>query len=422
MAGIQPSPQPSPEIGGGGVLADATFRQAPGELCGEATGPIQSLPLHVDVLIVGGGPVGALLAQKLAASHLKTLLLEARTEVADDARALALSWHSVEALKEAGLWDDAIMATTITRVQVSQQGSLGRTRLDADEIALPALGYVARYDALTRAAQARLVPGVAEFGVRVSAVRQLDGYAVAELDTPSGAQTMTARLVVLADGGSLVEQIKDVRQRVKPYQQHAILATLTPSEPHGQIAYERFADDGPLALLPNGRDFTLVWTQSPAQAQARLALSDADFIAAIEARLAGMTFAALGSRTHYPLALKTLDSVVGRRVALIGNAAQTLHPVAGQGLNLGLRDASTLAALLLQTPAWAVGSTAMLARYAALRRRDAGAVTFFTDSLIALFDRPEPIFKHARSLGLLALDLAAPARRAFARAMVAGWR
>lgn len=383
-----------------------------------------SLPSHVDILIVGGGPVGALLAQKLAGSPLKTLLVEARAEVPADPRALALSWASVEALKNAGLWPAELGSTPIRQVHISQQGTAGQTRLPAEEIGLPALGHVVRYDALARAAQTSLDPAHCVLACAVTQLRQLGRYASVVLATPQGAHSLTARLVVLADGGQLLGQLKDVAQRVKPYAQHAILATLTPIEPHRQIAYERFADDGPLALLPNGVDFTLVWTQSPTDAEQRLALSDTDFLTEISQRFAGRLagFSAVGPRSSFPLALKTLDSVVGQRVALIGNAAQTLHPVAGQGLNLGLRDAGTLATLLLQTPANEVGETAMLQRYARLRRRDAGLVTFFTDSLIAVFEHPHPLLKHGRSLGLLALDMTAPARRALARQMVFGVR
>ncbi|WP_375592046.1 FAD-dependent monooxygenase [Chitiniphilus eburneus] len=388
---------------------------------------ISSLPAHVDIAIVGGGPVGALLALRLAQAGHHALVLEARRETSADPRALALSYASREALERVGLWDDhALAATAIAKVHVSQAGSIGRAELDATELALPALGYVVGYDRLAKLALDRLAGSDAQvaLGSPITAIRRLARFAELEVAGPDGPRMLTCRLVILADGGKLVGTLGDVVQTVKPYRQHAVLATLTPNRPHHNIAYERFADDGPLALLPRGDDFTLVWTQSPEQAEARLALPDDEFLAEVGTRFAGRVagFSAVGARASFPLALKTLDRVVGRRLALIGNAAQTLHPVAGQGLNLGLRDAATLADVLGAVPAARLGEEETLARYARLRRKDAGLVTAFTDSLISIFDSPNPILKHARSLALLGLDQAGPLRRGFAQRMVYGAR
>lgn len=386
-----------------------------------------TLPAHVDIAIVGGGPVGALVALRLAEAGHDVLVLEARRDVGQDARALALSYASREALSRVGLWDEARLApTAIEKVHVSQAGTLGRAELSAAEIGLPALGYVIGYAALAGLALERLQAGSARvsLGTPVTGIRQLARYTELNVDTEAGPRQLTCRLAILADGGKLVDTLPGITQTVKPYDQHAIIATVTPAAPHRQIAYERFADDGPLALLPRGDDFTLVWTQSPADAAARLALSDHDFIAEVGQRFAGRVagFTQVGPRVSFPLALKTVNSVANRRVVLIGNAAQTLHPVAGQGLNLGLRDATVLADVLAGTPRHEIGEAATLARYGRLRRRDAGLVTAFTDSLITLFDRPGPLFKHGRSLGLLALDQAAPLRRGFAEHMVYGAR
>ncbi|MBE9611007.1 FAD-dependent monooxygenase [Chitinilyticum piscinae] len=387
----------------------------------------KQLPAHTDILIVGGGPVGALIAQRLASCGHQVLLAEARFSVPDDPRALALSYASRQALERTGLWDHVALAPTrIGRVHVSQAGTMGRTALDAGEIDLPELGYTVRYAALARHAQRVLLDGAASvsLGTPVTRIRQLPGYAAVTLATPRGEHTLTCRLVILAEGGKLLGDLRDITPRVKSYEQSAVLAVVTPATPHDGIAYERFADDGPLALLPDGRDYMLVWTQTPAGAAEKLALADADFLAQINARLGNRAppLVALGARASWPLALKTVDSVVGQRVVLVGNAAQTLHPVAGQGLNLGLRDALTLAELLAGSPAGQLGEPGQLARYRKLRNRDASVVTHFTDSLITLFESPSPLLKHARSLGLLALDATAPARRSFARQMVYGAR
>ncbi|SMC29791.1 2-octaprenyl-6-methoxyphenol hydroxylase [Andreprevotia lacus DSM 23236] len=387
---------------------------------------VPRLPVHVGIVVVGGGPVGAMLAQRLHAAGQRVLVVEARTEAPADPRTLALSWASRDTLLQAGLWSDTLDATPIERVHVSQAGTLGRTELTAAELGLPVLGFAVGYAGLAAHGLAQLKQGPVPLalGHTVTGLRRLDRYAEVILHGPDGEQAITADLVVLADGGKLVATLDDITQTVKSYEQHAVLARLTPRQPHQGIAYERFADDGPLALLPSGDDYMLIWTQTPEQAAERLDMDDEAFMSAVEARLGGRIagFERVGPRASWPLALKTLDHVVGRRIVLVGNAAQTLHPVAGQGLNLGLRDADTLATLLANTPATRTGDAATLARYAQLRRRDAGRVTFFTDSLIHLFESPNPLLKHARSLGLLALDHLAPLRRGFARRMVYGAR
>ncbi|MBB5192991.1 2-octaprenyl-6-methoxyphenol hydroxylase [Silvimonas terrae] len=388
---------------------------------------VRNLPCHVDIAIVGGGPVGALVAQRLARQGRNAIAIEARQSVDDgatDPRALALSWSSYQNLLEAGLWQDRLAPTAIGRVHVSQQGSIGRTELTAEELNLPALGYVVAYEQLAKLALEQLATGPAQLalGTRVTGVRSLSRFAELQLATQTGSVSMTARLVILADGGKLVGQIDGVQQTVKSYNQHAILATLTPAVPHNNVAYERFADDGPMALLPFGDDYMLIWTQTPEQSEARLSLDDDTFMAAVANRFSGRVpgFTAVGPRRSWPLALKTLDSVVADRMVLIGNAAQTLHPVAGQGLNLGLRDAATLADVISTMPGHTLGEPAMLQRYATLRRKDAGAVTAFTDNLITLFEQPNVLMKHARSLGMLALDQIGPLRRGFARRLVYG--
>ncbi|WP_410498089.1 FAD-dependent monooxygenase [Chitinibacter sp. S2-10] len=391
---------------------------------------IEHLPQHVDILIVGGGPVGALLAQTLSASGHDVLLVEARTEVGKDPRALALSHASQIKLQQAGLWHDTLLATPINKVHVSQAGTLGRTVLDAADLDLAELGCTVPYQTLAQSALDALKAGSTPLalGVKVTAIKQMAAFAYVKMEngteTGSSEHQLTCRLLILAEGGQLISQLPDIRQQVKSYEQHAVLAKLTPKHPHLGIAFERFADDGPLALLPNGMQYTLVWTQTPEQAAARLALNDEDFIAEIEQRFADRVtgFTAVAERASWPLSLKTLNSVVGQRVVLIGNAAQTLHPVAGQGLNLGLRDAETLAQVLAVTPKNQLGEAASLQRYRQLRARDAGLVTVFTDSLIHLFEAQSLPLKHARSMGLMAIDQLEWLRKGFAQRMVYGAR
>lgn len=382
-------------------------------------------PLQVDVLIVGGGPVGRLLAQRLAGSGLDILLVDAGPGAEDDPRALALSWGSRQLLNEAGLWDTALAPSAISRVEVSQPGTLGRLHLEADELGLPELGCVVGYGALSALLRQRVQAGrVPCLTAEVTALRTLGGYATARLQQQDQEWSITARLAVLADGGRLAASLPRAVPCHKPYRQQALLAMLTPSAAHRQCAWECFTPRGPLALLPYGEQLALVWALADDHADELLAADDDIFLAALHAALGeqGPRFLAAGPRNHYPLALKTLERNCGPRWVAIGNAAQTLHPIAGQGLNLGLRDADTLAQLLLSSPHSDCGSAAQLARYARLRRRDAGAVTAFTDGLVELFRSPGGPLQHARSLGLLALDVCPPARRALARQLVFGWR
>lgn len=383
-------------------------------------------PAHVDVLIAGGGPVGALLAQRLVLAGIGVLVAEARPAASDDPRALALSWGSRQLLGDAGLWDAVLEPTAIRQVHVSQQGSMGRVALSCEELDLPELGCVVGYGRLAALLRQRLADGQVPFleNAEVTALRQLDAYAEVEIRCGDRTHTVTAGLVVLADGGKLAAALPELRIQSKPYRQQAILCELTPARPHENTAWERFADDGPLALLPHGKKLALVWTQPTALAEPRLQDTDAQFLAGLNAQLAGRApeMLACGPRSSFPLALKTAGHVIGKRLVLIGNAAQTLHPVAGQGLNLGLRDADTLARLLAQSDSMKIGTREQLSRYARLRSCDAGSVIRFTDSLVELFRPDLPPLKHARSLGLMALDLCGPARRGLARRMVFGAR
>ncbi|WP_374354952.1 FAD-dependent monooxygenase [Chitinimonas sp.] len=389
--------------------------------------PATAIPAHVDVLIVGGGPVGGALALTLADTGLIIALVEAKPEPVGDARALALSHASREALAPLGVWP-AQAATAIHTVHVSQQHTFGRVKLSHEDLDLPALGYVMPYAALARAMHQQLLanPRIHYLpATRVGALKLLDGYAAATLQREGSELLLTASLAVLAEGGKLLASA-GIAQDEHDYAQHALVAEVTVASPHKGRAFERFACDGPIALLPidgeHGCRYAAVWTrpsQDPLQAAS---LPDVDFLHELQARVgqrAGL-LTAVGARASFPLRLKWAGAHHARRLAVVGNAAQTLHPVAGQGFNLGLRDALALARLIKATPTADLGGPAMLARYASLRRRDSLATVGFTDGLIRLFGLNLPPLKRARSYGMLALDSLKPLRRGFARRMVFG--
>ena len=377
-----------------------------------------------DVVVAGAGPVGATFALALADADLDVVALDARAAgaIARGDRSLALSHGSRLILERLGAWSrlgaspDAI--TPITAVDISQAGGFGAMRLAADEQALPALGYVVSYRALQAALDAALAatPIVVRHGTRVASVRPAAAHA--EIAIADGAP-LRARLAVAADGaGANVEGV--VRQR-REYGQVALVAKVWRDRPHGGVAVERFTPSGPVALLPENDHCGLVWTMTPEEATRTLALPDDAFIAALErhagAALHGITRVA--ERRTFPLVLEYAARVVAPHVALIGNAAQALHPIAGQGFNLGLRDAWELAQQVIERRD-GVGDDAMLARYAARRARDRRLGIAFTNGLVHLFGGTA--LSIPRGLGLALLDALPPVRRAFTRAMIHGWR
>jgi 2-octaprenyl-6-methoxyphenol hydroxylase len=392
--------------------------------------------LH-DLIIVGAGPVGATLALALVDGGLDVVALDARAEgtIGRGDRSLALSHGARLILERVGVWSavaasrDAV--TPISAIDISQRGGFGRTRIDATEQELPALGYVVSYRALQTALDAALARAGIDvlYGAAVSEIRATPSYAVVAA-MRGGAQTeLSARLAALADGSGDIAG--GIRRRRHDYGQVALIGKVWPREAHRGVAFERFTPHGPIALLPEGDHYGLVWTTTPEQSQALLALSDAQFLAALAQRF-GLRHGATGTlpapldrvadRRAFPLQLDYAESVIGQRIALLGNAAQALHPVAGQGFNLGMRDAYELAQELLATPRDAIGSRDRLAAYARRRRRDRVAGIVFTHGLLSVFGTDAPLLRWPRGLALTMLDALPQVKRAFTRAMTFGMR
>jgi 2-octaprenyl-6-methoxyphenol hydroxylase len=374
----------------------------------------------LDVAIVGGGPVGAALAAWGAGAGLEIAVFEARSAPSGDPRTLALSHGSRERLEEVLAWPEA-GATPITSIHISQRGGPGRTLLTAEEQSLPALGYTVSYGAL----EAALAERLAKMSVAVHYGESCEGIAL-EADAAilrfASAREARARLLVLADGGTNAARIPGIAFRVKDYGQHAVVGALRSDRAHGGRAYERFTPSGPLALLPVQDRYALVWTAAPREAERLLALGEADFLAQLQEAFGDRAgrFISVGARASFPLRLRTVNVPVALRTAIVGNAAQALHPIAGQGLNLGLRDAAALGALLRSTPREALGGSAMLAAYREARRRDASRGVAFTDFLVSAFADGRLVPTWGRGLALTALDLFAPARRLLAERMIHG--
>lgn len=368
-----------------------------------------------DVLIVGGGLVGAALATALQHTTLRLGLVEARPMVANtdadyNERSVALGFGSRRILEGLAVWNDiAPSAQPIHSVHVSEKGRLGVTRLKAEQQHLPALGYVVLNRQMgavfaERLAQQENLEIIAP--AKVEHIAANSDVATVTLLQDGQERIVTTRLLVGADGtGSFTRQQLGLALRKEEYCQSAVIANVSPQRPHEGVAYERFTPDGPVALLPlTDNRCALVWTQSPEQVEQTRALSDDQFLRALEnhfgQRLGG--FSRTGERHIYPLALHVAEPVTAQRSVVIGNAAHTLHPIAGQGLNLALRDVADLAELLVDADD--PGTAEVLANYENVRQRDVSRTVAYTDTLLRLFTNPMPLLDHARGVGLMLMD------------------
>lgn len=374
------------------------------------------------VLIVGAGPVGAVCTLALRQQGIAARVLEAQpADARADTRTLALSHGSRLILERLGVWNRLHGVTPITRIHVSQRGALGVARLAAEEIGVPALGYVLPYAELTAALKQMLGDaGVAvDYGVAVDRIES--GAEAAALHAADG-RTLTAPLVVVADGGR-GDQAPPPRFE-RDYDQMAVVCDVKTELPHANQAFERFTPQGPAALLPKDDRYALVWTARSDEAQRIAALADAEFLAALQRHFGGRQglFLQAGPRKTFPLRLAYTGSEAAGRVVRIGNAAQTLHPVAGQGFNIGLRDAWELASLCGDTTETETGGATMLAAYARGRRADVMGGLGFTDFLVRVFSNEVAPLRHMRGLGLLALEALPPLKTFVARRMMFGAR
>ena len=370
------------------------------------------------ILIVGAGPLGLCLALALKQGGLDPLVVDAREPGAAgrDPRVLALSPGTQQTLARLGVWQ-RLAPTAIDTIHISQKGGFGRAKLSAADYGMPALGYVQEAGALAQVLEAAcLEQGVAfRHHAKVAGVFPEAGTARVSLE---GGDVLGASLVAWAEGR--LDEGEGVS--VRDYGQHGVITLVHTREPRGRVAYERFTPDGPLALLPCGTGYAVVFTAAPDTARELLALDESAFLARLQAQFGErLHFTAAAPRHAYPLLLKVRMDPVGPRQAWLGNSAQTVHPVAGQGFNLALRDAWQLADLVLKTGGDA-GAAALLQRYHDRRRLDRRGTIGFTDLLVRLFSNANPVLSATRGAGLYLLDVLPPARDFVARRMMFGAR
>jgi 2-octaprenyl-6-methoxyphenol hydroxylase len=368
-----------------------------------------------EIAICGAGPVGLALALFLAkrgvtASRIALIDGKPVEQAVTDPRSIALSYGSRQILQDVGAWP--LAADPIHQIHVSRRGHFGRTMIDRDDFDLPALGYVTRYGVLVEA--------LAAAGKQTDVVSMrpaqlatfIEGEDSVEMHFADGNRA-TTKIMVQAEGGVFSEQ--GAKSLHRDYQQTAIVAEVKASAPIAHRAFERFTDEGPLALLPLDAGYALVWCVRPETASRLHALTDSAFMDELGQAFGSRVgrFTGVTQRSLYPLGLNARPDTSNRTVA-IGNAAQTLHPVAGQGLNLGLRDAAVLARLLAEDT-----SAAMLDRFAASRQTDRSLTIRLTDTMARIFSGTAPP-QALLGLTLGLIDAFRPAKRLLAEQMMFG--
>jgi len=388
-----------------------------------------------DIIIIGAGMVGASLACALRGQPLRIGLIEAVSFSADipsanqsnyDARTTALSYGTRRIFEGVGLWNNlAGHVTPIKKIHVSDQGHFGFTHLDCAEQGIDALGYVVENTTLGRlfADTLKTLPNVELIcPARVEDIAIDIESAQVDISLQDGSKRVaTARLIVLADGRkSAVRERLGIRAVERHYGQSAVITNISPEHPHNNVAYERFTRDGSLALLPMSENrCAVVWTLPNERLDSIMALSEVDFLRALQMefgrRLGKLLHA--GRRHAYPLTLTRTQELIRPRLASIGNAAHTLHPIAGQGFNLGLRDVAALAQVLVDAARQGqeIGGLSVLQAYADWRRRDHRLVPGLTDSLVGIFSSDFAPLVVARNLALVALDIVPLAKSVFVR-------
>lgn len=398
-----------------------------------------------DIIIVGGGLVGASLACALSQSQsdLRIAIIESfpfksegsEYQPAFDARSVALSYTSKQVFEAIGLWSsiNKLGVAAIKKIHVSDRGHAGVTRLNAADENVEALGYVietrvigeALFSTLKKQKNISLIAPVElkEFDLN-------EDNASASIEYKGKNKTITAKLLVAADGGdSVVRRLSGVKTRSREYNQAAVIANIATDQPHNHQAFERFTDSGPLALLPmaatekEANRYSLVWTINSSEEEAVMSWDDETFLHKLKERFgerAGQ-FLSVSKRHVYPLSLMRTQEHVRERLAIIGNAAHTLHPVAGQGFNLGLRDVAALSQVIIDASRSNddeindIGALKNLKAYEAWRRRDHIQTAMATDGLVRLFSNNFLPLAALRNLGLFVVDIVPPLKKLFAR-------
>lgn len=400
--------------------------------------------IDFDLIIIGGGLVGASLACALAETSMRIAIIEAfpfktddsEFQPAFDARSVALSHTSKQVFDGINLWSsiNQLGVAAIKKIHVSDRGHAGVTRLNASDENVDALGYVVEtrvigkglFEQLNKQKNITLIAPAKLKNFDLSA-----GCASADIEETNSEnivekRTLTAKLLVAADGDdSIVRRLSGVRIKQRNYEQYAVIANVAVDQPHNNQAFERFTDSGPLALLPMAATekeknrYSLVWTINATDQEKIMSWDDETFLCRLKERFGDRAgqFIHVSQRHTYPLSLMRAQEHVRERLAIIGNAAHTLHPVAGQGFNLGLRDVAALSQVIHDAIVneQDIGELSILKSYADWRRRDHIQTAVATDGLVRIFSNNFLPLAALRNLGLIVVDLVPPLKKVFAR-------
>lgn len=366
-----------------------------------------------DVVIIGGGMAGASCALGLKQSNkqLSIAVIEANEVSADyhpsfDDRSIALAQQSVQYLKSINAFDcQAPFAAAIEKVTVSDRGHFGKTHIDCQEYGHDALGYVVEVNPFGRSLHQQLTrTDVSLFCP--DTVAKLEYQSDFANITLSSGEQLSAKLVVIADGAhSQSRKLANIEFNTRAYQQAAIIANIEVAGGHHHHAFERFTEHGPMALLPMSNNrYSLVWCMEPEQIEHTMALEDDAFLAGLQKAFGycGGSFSKVGMRASYPLVYGKAESLSSHRTVLIGNAGHAIHPIAGQGFNLGLRDVQLLCDMANRDD---LGDYAFTRYYSQTRSKDITTVMTLTDSLVRLFSNSSRLLALGRSIGLFSMDL-----------------
>jgi len=383
-----------------------------------------------DIVIAGGGMIGTSLALALAPLSLRVAVVEAVARKEDqqpsfDDRSTALSRSTQRMFEAMGLWDEVVAASTpISGIHVSDKGRFGFSHIDAREQGVEALGYVVINRVLGAVLQSRLLltSGVEVIcPARIESIELGPESATAILRSNDGEQALSCRLLVAADGAnSAVREMMGISATKREYGQRAVIGNLLPEKNIDNLAFERFTQQGPLAILPvaDGRA-GFVWTVSEHDADRVLELDDDAFLAEIQEEFGYRLgkFSQVGKRAAYPLILSKALRLTATRSVLVGNSAHGLHPVSAQGFNLGMRDVAALCDCIADTHKKGTdpGAAAVLDRYAEWRRSDQKKLVYFTDNLVRLFGSTRPGLRTLRNIGMIGFDLVPGVRSLFAK-------
>ncbi|ATG78525.1 2-octaprenyl-6-methoxyphenyl hydroxylase [Pseudoalteromonas sp. 1_2015MBL_MicDiv] len=368
-----------------------------------------------DVVIIGGGLAGASCALSVAKTNpaLNIAVVEANQVTGDyhpsfDDRSIALAQQSVEYLQSLNLFEqNAPYTAAIKKVSVSDRGHFGKAHINCDEFAKPSLGYVVEVNPFGRALHLRLTQSNITL-LCPDSVTAIEQTLHSNTLTLQSGEQLNAALLVIADGAqSPTRSLLGLGFNTQPYEQGAIIANVEVAGGHNNHAFERFTQNGPMALLPMSNNrYSLVWCMRQDQVEQHMALNEQDFISALQSAFGyrGGQFTKVGTRTSYPLVYGQVESLIAHRTVVIGNAAHAIHPIAGQGFNLGLRDVQVLSNLIANSR-HDLGSYAFTREYSKKRCDDIKTVMSLTDALVRLFSNSSRVLALGRSIGLFSMDL-----------------